>query len=67
MILMRIYYRVKGDHVHLRVFVGADEQHLALSGTLVMRAGEFMQLAKNQFVAQYFEAPESLGEDRTNG
>jgi hypothetical protein len=30
----------RGGHVHIDVFVGPDEDHLALAGTLVMRAGE---------------------------
>ena len=29
-----------GGHVHIDVFVGSDEDHLALAGTLVMRPGE---------------------------
>jgi hypothetical protein len=55
MLLMRIYYRVRGDHVHLRVFVGADPNTLAFAGTLGMRASEFMQLAQGQFMPQYVD------------
>ena len=29
-----------GHHTHVDVFVGPDEDHLALTGTLVMHAGE---------------------------
>ncbi len=34
----------KGEHIHSRVFVGPDEDHLALAGTLIMRLGEWQTL-----------------------
>lgn len=34
----------KGDHVHERVCVGDDFEHLALAGTLVLRIGEWQEL-----------------------
>lgn len=33
----------KGEHVHARIFVGPDLDHLALSGTLVFRLDEWLQ------------------------
>lgn len=34
----------RGEHVHSRVFMGPDEDHLALTGTLIMRIGEWQTL-----------------------
>ena len=31
----------KGDHIHERVYVGTDRDHLALAGELVFRVGEW--------------------------
>ena len=31
----------KGRHIHSRIFMGQDEDHLALTGTLVMDMGEW--------------------------
>ena len=31
----------KGEHVHSRIFMGPDEDHLALTGRLIMRIGEW--------------------------
>ena len=31
----------RGEHIHTRVFIGEDKDHLALSGTLVFRVGEW--------------------------
>lgn len=31
----------RGNHVHSRVFIGPDEDHLALAGTLVFNIGEW--------------------------
>ena len=31
----------RGDHIHMRVFLGADEEHLQLTGTLVMDVGQW--------------------------
>ncbi len=33
-----------GEHVHEQVFVGPDEEHLALAGTLILRMGEWQSL-----------------------
>ena len=33
----------RGEHVHERVFVGPDEDHLALAGTLVFDVGQWQE------------------------
>lgn len=40
----------KGSHVHVRVFVGKDKDHLALAGTLVLRPEEFKELEETRGV-----------------
>lgn len=39
MILVRD--ELRGTHVHSRVFMGSDQEHLALTGTLIMRREEW--------------------------
>jgi hypothetical protein len=46
-----------GDHVQQQVFVGEDEDHLALAGTLMFRIGEW----------QLFGAALALGAKQTMG
>jgi hypothetical protein len=58
MILLNIYYRVQGEHVHCRVLVGPHLQALAHAGNLVLRANEFLALYRGQFNAQFFEEEE---------
>jgi hypothetical protein len=37
-----MYPERKGEHnIHVRLFIGPDSEHLALSGTLVFRVGEW--------------------------
>jgi hypothetical protein len=33
--------RRKGEHVHSHIWMGPDEDHLALTGTLIMTTGEW--------------------------
>lgn len=40
-LLVRVRDERRGHHVHTRVFVGHDADHLALSGTLVMDIGQW--------------------------
>jgi len=37
---IKVRKEILGSHVHLAVFVGPDEDHLALAGRLVMRIEE---------------------------
>ncbi|HKV66432.1 MAG TPA: hypothetical protein VJN66_08635 [Rhodanobacteraceae bacterium] len=53
--LIHVYYRVQGAHIHARVFVGRTEGQLAHAGTLTMRPDEFLALARGQFKAEFFE------------
>ena len=46
-----------GAHVHVRAFQGLDEDHLALTGTLVKRVGEW----------QIFACVMRMGAELTNG
>ncbi len=39
--LLRLKAERLGDHIHGRVFVGADCDHLALAGKLTFRIGEW--------------------------
>lgn len=54
---IKIVSEAKGTHVHERVFVGVDEHHLALAGTLVFRIGE----------AQLFGTALLLGAEQMHG
>lgn len=47
----------KGDHIHTRVFIGEDVDHLALAGRLVFKVGEW----------QMFGAALLLGAQQTKG
>lgn len=38
---VRLRYRLLGGHVHVRVFVGKDVDHLQKSGDLVLREDEW--------------------------
>ena len=38
---IRVYYERRGGHVHMRVFVGANDSSMAKSGDLCMRLDEF--------------------------
>lgn len=55
MIKIHVYYRPTGEHVHCRVFVGRQDQQLALAGQLVLRVEEFLALARGQFQTNFFE------------
>ena len=57
MMIIKIYSELEGEHVHDRVFVGPDEDHLALAGTLAFRMGEW----------QSFGAALLLGAERMRG
>lgn len=41
---IRLRDDLAGSHVHTRVFVGPDADHLALAGTTVLRVGEWQAL-----------------------
>jgi hypothetical protein len=47
----------RGPHIHTRVFIGEDEDHLKLTGTLIMDVGEW----------QLFGAALLMGAQQTKG
>ena len=53
--LIHVYYTLKGQHAHCRVFVGPHANALAHAGNLVLRSSELIMLARGQFKAEYFE------------
>ena len=54
--ILRVYWRLKGEHAHLRVFVGGDDfQNFAMAGNLVMTAAEFIQLTQAHFQTEFYE------------
>ena len=55
---IRLRSKRKGDHVHTRVFMGEDLDHLALCGTLVLYVGEWQIFG----AALSMEAKETLGQ-----
>lgn len=57
MMIIKLKAERRGEHVHERVFVGADEGHLALAGVLVMDVGQW----------QIFGAALALGAAQTRG
>ena len=54
---LKIKSELLGAHVHERLFVGPDKEHLALAGTLVFDIGEW----------QLFGAALLLGAQQTQG
>ena len=63
---------IQGGHVSVQLFVGPDEDHLALSGTLNFRLGEYqlfiamMELgaveSKDKFVHSFTNTGPTVGE-----
>lgn len=53
--IIKLRSELRGNHVHERVFVGPDADHLALAGKLVFHVGEW----------QSFGAVLLLGADQT--
>lgn len=50
-------FRYAGAHVHVRVFVGPDADHRALSGTITLHIDEFHDL-RTRFPNEAFEEEE---------
>lgn len=55
--IIKLKSELLGNHIHERVFVGPDEDHLALAGMLTFHVGEW----------QLFGAALLLGADCTKG
>lgn len=39
--VLKLKHHTQGNHVHVTAFIGEDEHHLARSGSLVVRTGEW--------------------------
>jgi hypothetical protein len=50
MTVFKLKYREQGVHVRVRLFVGPDKDHLALSGELCFRKEEWKEFKKNIWV-----------------
>ena len=59
--ILRVYWQLRGEHVHMRVFAGRDAA-FKLAGTLVLSASEFMELAKGSFKPEFYEVKEKPNE-----
>ena len=55
--IIRLRDKLLGRHCHTRVFIGVDQDHLQLSGNLVMEIGEW----------QLFGAALLMGAAKSNG
>jgi len=64
MILIHVFYRIRGEHAHCKVFAGPNLNAMAHAGNLVLRVNELVALAKGQFNAEFFEDQFSEEEDR---
>jgi hypothetical protein len=61
--ILRVYWQLKGEHAHLRVFVGDDQfQNFKHAGNLVLHAAEFIPLTQGHFQTEFYEEDPS---DRT--
>lgn len=40
--IFKFQTRLAGEHVHARLYIGPDEEHLAHSGVLIMRKDEWL-------------------------
>lgn len=57
--IIRIYWRIGGDHVHCRVFVAREAlAQFAFAGDLVLQKQEFVALSAGRFQAEFFEEDE---------
>lgn len=42
MLIIRVYFEVRGGHTHMRVFAGMDGKNLGKAGDLCLRNEEFL-------------------------
>jgi hypothetical protein len=50
MVLFKLKYQEQGTHVRAKLFVGPDEDHMALSGELCFRKEEWSEFLKGMWV-----------------
>lgn len=56
--ILRVYWKIKGQHAHLRVFVGREDENtdnFAAAGNLVLTAAEFIHLTQMRFTPEWIE------------
>ena len=62
MVILRIYWRVEGDHVQLRVHAGdhnaRNHNELRHVGNLLLSAAEFIQLSQGHLQTEFVEEEE---------
>lgn len=51
----RVYYKILGGHVHMRVFAGKGSLSLGLCGTLVMRVEEFEDFRRDTMFFEFLQ------------
>jgi hypothetical protein len=62
MTVFKLKYRKQGIHVRARLFVGPDEDHLALSGELCFREEEWKEFSKNLWILFQIPAGKPVSE-----
>lgn len=61
--IIRIYWKIRGEHVHCKVFVAADPiAQYAKAGDLVFNKQEFVALSAGRFQAEFFEEEDRNGQ-----
>lgn len=62
MVILRLYWRVQGEHVHLRVFTGDEyarsHEELRHAGNVLLTAAEFIQLSQGNLQTEFQEEEE---------
>jgi len=58
---MRVLYEPRGEHTHMRIYIGQTDTTLALAGELVMRNEEFA--AWKQYLLRTEFKPEAFDDD----
>lgn len=61
--IIRIYWKIGGNHVHCKVFVASQPlAQFAKAGDLVLNKQEFVALSAGRFQAEFFEEDEHGGQ-----
>ena len=53
--ILRVYWQLRGETVHMRVFAGANREALKAAGNLMMSAAEFLELSRGNFQPEFQE------------
>lgn len=60
--ILRVYWQLRGESVHLRVFTVRGGADFKAAGSLVLSAAEFMELASGSFTPEFHEVKEKPNE-----